>query len=343
MIMECDKRYTIKVTGGNDFQLLLRLKTRNYVSSKHIDEDIDPRDLQNIVIKVGHQTWTDYTIDADGVIINIPADMGLGTYNVMLSATYHDVAICAAYYECFTLVPWSYQADAENYIPSSPVASEVAYIIGITGDAELEELKEEYRQKTADAEAAETAAEAAKENFDSKAESLADTIASQQQTIENLSEGGGGGGGTAEILAAIDAQTAEIKGTNDEATNSAIKSVVDGIADKVDGIEHDVMYEVARFMAKQGTDATATNTAILAAIGNITIDTSGLAKQGSNASATNTAILAAIPSVASIQSGLATSANVSGAASGLQGTDNTATLTAIQQLIGYTINEIDNV
>lgn len=317
MIMKCDKRYTIKVTGGNEFQLLLRLKTRNYVSSKPIDEDIDPRDLQDIVIKVGHRTWEDYTLDADGVIINIPSDMGLGTYNVMLSATYHDVAICAAYYECFTLVPWSYQADAENYIPSSPVASEVAYIIGITGDAELEELKEEYRQKTADAEAAETAAEAAKENFDSKAESLIDTIASQQQTIENLSEGGGGGGGdTQQILDAIDTIKRAILGPDSTATNTEIKKVIDAIFDIVGGIESDVMYQCA-----QEVTLNAAKRDILEKIGET---------------------LAAIPSVGAIQSGLATSANVSGAASGLQGTDNTATLTAIQQLIGYTINEIDN-
>ena len=181
-MMNCNKQYTIKVTEGNAFGLLLQLKSRTFRSSEPIDENIDATQLQDIVIKINGTEFTDFTADEDGVLLNIPEDKPVGTYNVELAATYYGVEIRAAYYECFSIVPWSYQSDAINYIPGSPISAEAAYlVVGVISDQELEELKAEYRRKIAAAEAAEEAAEAAKEAYDEKAEAL-DDIA-QQTTL----------------------------------------------------------------------------------------------------------------------------------------------------------------
>ena len=180
----CKRQYTIKVTEGNAWRLLLRLKSQTYVSSKPVDVDIEARHLENISIEVGGKQWTDYSVEDEGVLLNIPATMPRGVYSVKLTATYFDVDICAAYFECFAIVPWSYQSTAGNYIPESPVATEAAYIyVGAIDDAELEALKAAWRLKIAAAEAAKAAAEAAREDFDTKAETLTGTIGSQQDTI----------------------------------------------------------------------------------------------------------------------------------------------------------------
>lgn len=180
----CKRQYTIKVTEGNAWGLLLRLKSQTYVSSKPVDVDIEARHLENISIEVGGKQWDDYSVEDEGVLVNIPATMACGVYSVKLTATYFDVDICAAYFECFAIVPWSYQSTAGNYIPESPVATEAAYIyVGVIDDAELEALKAAWRLKIAAAEAAKAAAEAAREEFDTKAETLTGTIGSQQDTI----------------------------------------------------------------------------------------------------------------------------------------------------------------
>lgn len=224
-MMNCNKQYTIKVTEGNAFGLLLQLKSRTFQSSVPIDEDIDATHLEDIVIKVNNEAFADFTVDESGVLMNIPADMAVGTYNVELTGSYYDVEIRAGYFQCFSIVPWSYQSDAVNYIPGSPIATEAAYVVvGIIDDQELEDLKAELRLKIAAAEAAKEAADQAKEDFDEKAEAL----------------------------------------------------------DNLDNV------------AQQGSDPTATNTAIKDAIDNIDIDTSTIAKQGSNASATLTATQAAV-------------------------------------------------
>ena len=68
----------------------------------------------------------------------------------------------------------------------------------------------------------------------------------------------------------------------------AVGGKVDTVSNKIDNLPQPDLSSVA----KQGTNPNATNTAILAAFGNI--DFSTLAKQGSNANATLTAVLEAL-------------------------------------------------
>jgi hypothetical protein len=263
-MIDCTKQYTIKVTEGNAFGLLLTLKTRTFVSSQPVDEDIDASELQDIVVKLNGEEFTDHTEDENGVLLAIPADLSRGTYNVELTATYNGIEIRAAYFECFTIMPWSYQSDAQNYIPGSPIVAEAAYIVSdIISDEELERLKEEYRQKIADAEAAQEAAEQAKEDFDEKAEAL--------DNLYNVAQ----------------------QGSDPTATNTAIK-------DAIDNIDIDTTT-----IAKQGSDPTVNITDMDGKLGDVEsaleyMEGGGLppitaiAKQGSNASATLTATQSAV-------------------------------------------------
>ena len=93
----------------------------------------------------------------------------------MLTGKYFDSSIRAAYFEGLTIVAWNYQSDAEQYLPGSPIVAKAVMVIGgAKTDAEVEALKEELRQKIADAEQAQADAEVAKQEFVQKAEALDD-------------------------------------------------------------------------------------------------------------------------------------------------------------------------
>lgn len=298
--MECiTKQYTIKVTEGNAFGLLLQLKTRTFQSSVPIDEDIDATQLQDIVIKVGNTTWesTDYTVDESGVLISIPADLPVGTYPVILTATYYGIQIRAAYYECFSIMPWSYQSDAGNYIPGSPIAAEAAYlIVGIIDDAELEELKQEYREKIAAAEAAEEAAQEAKEAFDEKAENL--------DNLDNVALQGTDATATNTALKSLLQVIQGLIGTaTDEQTAATLFGKIAAVLYAVGNIDFSAIAKestlnTVKALIGEATDAATAATlfgklaAVLSAVGNI--DFSTLAKQGTNSAATLSITQAAV-------------------------------------------------
>lgn len=163
----------IKITEGNAFALILPLKSRHFVSDTPIDEDIDCTRLEDVRVFVGSAEWHDFELKTDGVYVGVPATMARDTYNVELTATYNGIAIRAGYYECFTIVKWSYQADAQNYIPASPIAAEAAYIIaGNYSDEELDRLKEELRAAIADADEAKTEAIAKRDEYVQRVEEL---------------------------------------------------------------------------------------------------------------------------------------------------------------------------
>lgn len=163
-------QYTIKVTEGNEWDLLLQLKTDTYESDEPIEGDIDFYALENVETTIDGEEWQ-HTIESNGVMLHIPADMPRGVHNVVLTATYFGVAIRAAYYECFNMVQWSFDSNVRNYIPSAPLASELAFVyVGITDDDELERIKAELRQEVA-------AARAAKEQYEAMAEEYAEKIA----------------------------------------------------------------------------------------------------------------------------------------------------------------------
>lgn len=170
--MKCEcKQFTIKVTQGNAWQLLLPLRTAHWEQDKQIVENVDVDALQDIVVCVDGEEWQDWAMDDRGPLLTIPADMPFGAHNVEMTATYFGVEIRAAYFECFTIVRWSYESNTGQFIPDAPITGEAAYVyIGITDDQEIDALKAELRRKIA-------AANAAKEQYEAMAQEYAERIA----------------------------------------------------------------------------------------------------------------------------------------------------------------------
>lgn len=174
---------TVKVPKGNAFGLLLPFKTARWEDAELVPDNIDIRYLEDVVIMIDDQPWEDYEMDERGPIVHIGADdFDLGAHNATIEATYAGVAIRGAFYECFTIVEWSFESNVEQHLPDSPLIAETSYVyVGITDDAELEALKQQYREATAACETARLAYEAAKEELEEKAEQLNDVA--QQTTL----------------------------------------------------------------------------------------------------------------------------------------------------------------
>ena len=186
--MNCDattKRYTIKVPKDNSFTLILPLKQRTYVSNVPIDTPIVYSDLEDVVLTVGGVQYAT-TQEIDGVYVQFTEGISEGVFDIILTATYRGAQIRAAYFEALTGVDWQYQSAVQQFIQGSPIMADAAFVIGgpLT-DSELEELKAEYRDKIAAAEAAEEAAQEAKEAYDEKAEML-DDVAKQSTLTQGV-------------------------------------------------------------------------------------------------------------------------------------------------------------
>ena len=182
----CENFPNIRITEGNAFALLLPLRTRTYVATRPIDEDIDYTLLNNIVFTFG---GVEYAAEAteQGVKIILPDTLAVGTYNAILTAEYLGNDIRAAYESAVTIVPWSAQSTAEQYISGSPIVLRAAYVLsGAMTDAELEALKEELRQKKVQLDQAIAEAEQAKEEFIEKAEQLNDVA--KETTSQEIKE-----------------------------------------------------------------------------------------------------------------------------------------------------------
>ena len=183
--MKCECPYTLKVPLGNAFQVLFPVKTAEWKDGERTVEVADVRALTDIVVKVDGDEWQDWEMDERGPLVNFPKDsLAKGPHNVEVTADYFGVAIRAAYFECITMVQWSYESNIGNYIIGSPLVAEAAYIyVGITDDEELEEIKQQLRTSIAETEQARLAYEAAKEEFDEKAEQL-DDVAKESTLLQ---------------------------------------------------------------------------------------------------------------------------------------------------------------
>lgn len=182
----CNNFPNIRITEGNNFSLILPLRSRTYVATRPIDEDINPAQLENMVVTFGGVEYpaqiTDY-----GVQIDLPATLAVGTYNILLTADYLGSSIRAAYESAVTIVPWSAQSTAEQYITGSPIVMRAAYVLsGALTDAELEALKQELREKNAQLDQAIEEAEEAKQEYIEKAEMLDDVA--QETTSQEIKQ-----------------------------------------------------------------------------------------------------------------------------------------------------------
>ena len=214
---------TVKVPKGNAFGLLLPFKTARWEDAELVPDNIDIRYLEDVVITIDDQPWEDYEMDERGPIVHIGADdFDLGAHNATIEATYAGVAIRGAFYECFTIVEWSFESNVEQHLPDSPLVAETSYVyIGITDDAELEALKQQYREATAACETARLQYEAAKEAYDEKAEAL-DDVAKQSTMLQEFAL-------TLEAIAGIHIDIPEDIATEEDVT-AAKQAILTAIA-----------------------------------------------------------------------------------------------------------------
>ena len=186
------------------------MKRRTYTANVPIDEDIDATELQNVVFKIGAQEYTP-ELGTDGVRVVVTDKPARGTYDIVLTATYHGSAIVAGYFEALTIVAWNYQSNAEQYVQGSPIVMQSAYVIGGTlTDAELVALKQQYIAAKEAMQEAQAAAERAKAAYDAKAEMLNDVA--QETTSQAILN----------AIWHIDFSELAKQGSNPNATNTAI-------------------------------------------------------------------------------------------------------------------------
>ena len=185
--MKCRcKQFTLKVPLGNAFKVVFPIDTAEWEHDEQEVEVVETQALTDIVIKVDGEVWEHgWEMEERGPLVNFPKDsLSKGPHNVEITALYFGVDIRAAYFECITMVQWSYESNVGDYIDGSPLVAEAAYIyVGITDDEELEELKQQLRTAIAEKEAARLAYEAAKEEFDEKAEQL-DDVAKESTLLQ---------------------------------------------------------------------------------------------------------------------------------------------------------------
>ena len=183
----CGNFPNIKVVEGNAFRVVIPLKRLTFEACKPIEGDIDYTQLTDVVVKYG-SVEMQVSIGMDGVSFISPATQPRGTYDIVLTAKYQGTDIRAAYEGAITIVAWNSQSDAQQFVPGSPLVLDAAYVIGgALTDAELEALKELYRERNAQLAQAIADAQAAKEAFDAKAEAL-DDVAKEttSQEIKSL-------------------------------------------------------------------------------------------------------------------------------------------------------------
>lgn len=222
--MKCECPYTLKVPLGNAFQVLFPVKTAEWKDGERAVEVADVRALTDIVVKVDGEEWQQgWEMDERGPLVNFPKDsLAKGPHNVEITADYFGVAIRAAYFECITMVQWSYESNIGNYIIGSPLVAEAAYIyVGITDDEELEALKQQYRNAIAATETARLQYEAAKDEFDEKAEAL-DDVAKETTLLQKSAA-------IIEAISGIHIDIPENIATRDDVT-AAKQAILDALA-----------------------------------------------------------------------------------------------------------------
>jgi len=227
----CNNFPNIRITEGNNFSIILPLLSRTYVATRPIDEEIDPEQLENVVVTFGGVPYQ-VQLTERGVQINLPATLAVGTYNILLTAEYLGSSIRAAYESAVTIVPWSEQSTAEQYIAGSPIVLRAAYVLsGAMTDAELEALKEEYREKNAQLDQAIADAEAAKREWEEKAADL-DGVAQEETSQKILTQTG-----EAKTAAETAAQAAQaITGYALQTTLTDVQTLIGYTIQEIDGI-----------------------------------------------------------------------------------------------------------
>lgn len=172
-----------KITEGNAFALCIRQAKWRTIGG--VITPLQTSELLDIHLYVGQggskASATEYMVTADGDTISavMPATLKRGVYRTWLTAIYNGREVASNCDAAFEIVAFDehYQA----YAPERVDAPMAVYLqpADVT-DAELEQLKAEFRAKNAALDAAKAEAEQARQEYIAKAEELENVATSEQ-------------------------------------------------------------------------------------------------------------------------------------------------------------------
>lgn len=172
-----------KITEGNAFSINIRQAVWRTLGG--VIQPLQASELVDVHLYVGSgsskSTATEYHVTADGDTISavMPATLKRGVYRTWLTAIYNGREVASNCDAAFEIVAFDehYQA----YAPERVDAPMAVYLqpADVT-DAELEQLKAEFRAKNAALDAAKAEAEQARQEYIAKAEELENVATSEQ-------------------------------------------------------------------------------------------------------------------------------------------------------------------
>ena len=174
-----------KITEGNAFALNIRQAVWRTLGG--VIQPLLASELVDVHLYVGSgtskSTATEYPVTADGDTISavMPATLKRGVYKTWLTAIYNGREVASNCDAAFEIVAFDehYQAYAPERV-DSPMA--VYLQPADVTDAELEQLKAEFRAKNAALDAAKAEAEQARQEYIAKAEEL-ESVATSEQVV----------------------------------------------------------------------------------------------------------------------------------------------------------------
>ena len=211
----------VRITKGQPFAVFIPLVVLNADGTK---ESVAADTLTNISVTIkgncGEQEIKPLAHDRF-LVLNLPADLQVAVYAVSVTATlWQGRQFSLRIQRAFEVVNWDWQSNWRDYLVGDHIElNDQLFIAGYYNtDAELEHLKEEYRQKIAETAEAKLAYETSKATLDVLAEDLKDV--SQETTSQAILHAVGN----------IDFSILAKQGSNINATNTAILDALSHIS-----------------------------------------------------------------------------------------------------------------
>ena len=251
----------IRITKGQPFALYVPLVQLNADGTK---EGVDTALLTDTVVIIkgnaAKQVVTPQTHE-HYLVLQLTADLQTAEYALFITATLPTGRpFSLRIKRAFAVVEWDFESNWRDYLVGDHVELNDQLLIAgyFNTDAEIETLKQQYRQRITEAAAARTQYETSKAALDALAEDLTD-IAQETQATANKQA----------ILTAID--NIDLSSVEDkvDAVQTAVENIdFSPVEDKVDDVKTAVENIDFSALAKQGTNTDATNTAILSEFAN---------------------------------------------------------------------------
>lgn len=240
---------TLKIVKGQPFVLWVPTIMLNADGKQAIDAST----LTNVAVTAGNgckKIDIGYQPFEHWLVLQFGGNLEVGPYNIRIDGKLEsDREFSLALSKAVEIVNWDKDSNWDRFIVGDHVElTDAPFITGtFYTDAELEALKEEYREKIAEAEQAKEEAEEAKREWEQKAADL-DGVAQEATLTQGVQD-------IREDIAHIDIDTTTLaKETTAEAAKQAAQDAK-AAAQAIAGY------------SLQGADPTATNTALAALIG----------------------------------------------------------------------------